>query len=43
MTGLAGVYDDLTHLVIMLATFATVWRLFVYEATPAMPTVASTA
>ena len=35
--------DDLTHLVIMLATFATVWRLFVYESTPAMPALAATA
>jgi len=38
-----GRQDELTHLVIMLATFATVWRLFIYESTPAMPVVALSA
>jgi len=36
-----GRRGDLTHLVIMLATFATVWRLFIYASTPAVPAVAA--
>jgi asparagine synthetase B (glutamine-hydrolysing) len=28
---------DLTHLVVMLATFAAAWRMFVFAAPPAMP------